>query len=723
MLYLAFSALALSSALRPSSVRRRAGSIYHDMKEMTMDQPFRVGGSNFTFLAPECQALAVFASETHFPGWATNSLWLSTQNCCAWYGVECHAGGAKPSVRALRLGANMLMGMFNSTLSRLTHLETLDVSSNQMSGPLAPLIDAFAARAATTTLIVIDLHDNQLDGPLPAELARLDALEVLRLAHNALTGPLPAGLLLAQGSAPSALRELSLRENKISGSLEPLVEARARHRRRAAVDGVLQRAVLRRPESNPHPNAKHIDAAFLAKTRVDEAMDLALVSQAQRGLLPSTAWEGGAARRRLGERRAVRRALLGARRGVRAIDVGSNELSGTIPAALLDLVDSGLKNLDASHNALSGTLPATSFSKIGALGELALGSNAISGTIPALAAFAAAGEAKLTTLRLGNNQLRGSIPPSLFRHAPRLNGLWLNDNKLDGTLPARLGEETPFLKFLYVERNALRGAVPESLGHCAALTHLDLGGNDFATLPASFCRAAMDGGDAPLSGVCSVGANAWSRSEEACAALCGGDRSALPAQCRWQFVQPGGVDRCDIVHPVRPHSAQHISSTARAAAARRIGPPIYRKPPPSLFDQVAYRLFGGAERDYKRPAHLAPHTTDSALDRCGVRMRCIAAGYEAPVLTPISIFLPALLPPPFPNVSQRNQTCASPEEEQPPEDAIADVGDGRCTPPSRDLLLRCLHLHALRDHDGAEAPRARRRCRARRRERPVATAG
>ena len=618
-----------------------------------MEQAFRVGGSNFTLLAPECQALALFASEARFPGWATNSQWLSTQNCCTWYGVECHAGGTKPSVRALRLGANMLMGTLNSTLSRLARLETLDLSSNQLSGPLAPLIDAFATSAAAATLAVVDLHDNQLDGSLPAALARLDALEALRLAHNALTGPLPAGLLLAQGGAPSVLRELRLRENKISGTLEPLVEGRARRRRRrrrrrraAAADGVLERPVSRRAESNPQLNAKHIDAAFLSKTRADEAMDRELASQAQRGLLPATAWEGDSARRRLGAHR----------RGVRAIDVGSNALSGTIPAALLDLVDGGLEHLDASHNALSGTLPAAAFSKIGALVELALGSNEISGTIPALAALDAGGAARLATLRLGNNELSGPIPPSLFRHAPKLRGLWLNDNQLGGSLPVRLGEEAPFLKFLYVERNELRGAVPESLGHCAALTHLDLSANDFAALPASFCRAAADGGDAPLRGVCSLGANAWSRSAEACGALCGGDRSALPAQCRWHFVQPGGVDRCDIVHPVRPRSAQAISSTARAAAAHRIGPPIYHKPPPSLFDQAAYRLFGGADRDYKRPAHLAPHTTDSTFARCGARARaraCNAAARGAPALT-----RPPARPPSLPQ-SKKSNACAA----------------------------------------------------------------
>jgi hypothetical protein len=60
----------------------------------------------------------------------------------------------------------------------------------------------------------LDLHNNNLAGPLPSELQQLSALNVLYLSYNELTGPVPAEL-----GQLGALTQLLLDENQLSGPI------------------------------------------------------------------------------------------------------------------------------------------------------------------------------------------------------------------------------------------------------------------------------------------------------------------------------------------------------------------------------------------------------------------------------------------------------------------------------------------------------------------------
>ncbi|MXY97193.1 MAG: hypothetical protein F4Z29_05475 [Gemmatimonadetes bacterium] len=84
-------------------------------------------------------------------------------------------------------------------------------------------------------------------------------------------------------------------------------------------------------------------------------------------------------------------------------------------------------------------------------------------------------EDRVTALNLGNNRLRGVIPPEIGQLAD-LEGLALDGNRLTGSIPSEIGLLSN-LKHLYLSSNQLSGAIPPELGNLKSLLHLCLDRN------------------------------------------------------------------------------------------------------------------------------------------------------------------------------------------------------------------------------------------------------
>ena len=90
-------------------------------------------------------------------------------------------------------------------LGNLDNLQALELHDNQLSGPIP---------AGNLANLFLWLRDNQLSGPIPSELGNLDLdnLELLYLDSNQLSGSIPSEL----GNLAN-LRALSLGNNQFSG--------------------------------------------------------------------------------------------------------------------------------------------------------------------------------------------------------------------------------------------------------------------------------------------------------------------------------------------------------------------------------------------------------------------------------------------------------------------------------------------------------------------------
>jgi len=151
----------------------------------------------------ECQALVAFYQATNGPNWTENGDWLATASPCSWYGLTCVDG----HVESLAIFFNDLQGQLPAALADLGQLRLLDLHNNNIGG----LIPAEIGRLAN--LEALELSWNQLDGSVPAELGDLPKLQRLGLTDNELSGPIPAEL-----GQLTNLRYLELSRNQLSGS-------------------------------------------------------------------------------------------------------------------------------------------------------------------------------------------------------------------------------------------------------------------------------------------------------------------------------------------------------------------------------------------------------------------------------------------------------------------------------------------------------------------------
>ena len=150
------------------------------------------------------QALVAFYNATDGANWANNENWLSDEPLDAWHGVTVSDG----RVTGLDLEQNQLTGPIPAELGRLSSLKDLQLYSNELTGPIPTELGNLS------NLTALDLGGNQLTGSIPPELGNLSSLTWLDLFSNQLTGPIPSEL----GNL-SSLTLLDLSYNQLTGSI------------------------------------------------------------------------------------------------------------------------------------------------------------------------------------------------------------------------------------------------------------------------------------------------------------------------------------------------------------------------------------------------------------------------------------------------------------------------------------------------------------------------
>ncbi|KAF8733333.1 hypothetical protein HU200_014937 [Digitaria exilis] len=136
---------------------------------------------------------------------------------------------------------------------------------------------------------------------------------------------------------------------------------------------------------------------------------------------------------------------------------------------------SKLRYLNLSENHLIGNHIFESLSKLTSLEAIHIEGSTMSGTTLRNTAFRTL--KNLRELRLGYNQLNGSIPASIFE-LPRLEYLDLSGNLLQGHIPMTSSSNLPSLQTLDLSSNKLNGTFDFFwLRNCTMLKNVDLSGN------------------------------------------------------------------------------------------------------------------------------------------------------------------------------------------------------------------------------------------------------
>ena len=249
------------------------------------------------------------------------------------------------------------------------------------------------------------LHGNRLAGPIPSSLGDLTNLTYLSLLENQLTS-FPSAL----GNLTN-LEHLALSYNLLNpipptiGNLVNLTHLALSNNRLTSIPSAIGNLV----------NLTYLELDQNELTSVPSRL----------GNLEKVTWLGLYDNRLTSFPSALRNL-----RNLETLELGANEMTGSIPSELIELTN--LTYLSLAGNRFTGSVPDT-LSNLTNLELLFLQSNQLTGSIPS----ALGNLTNLVTLDLVRNQLTGSIPPSLG-DLTNLESLWLYENYLTGSIPAAL---------------------------------------------------------------------------------------------------------------------------------------------------------------------------------------------------------------------------------------------------------------------------------------------
>ncbi|BBH09942.1 BAK1-interacting receptor-like kinase 1 [Prunus dulcis] len=141
-----------------------------------------------------------------------NSSWDFSNNTegfiCNFLGIECwHPHESK--VLNIKLSDLGLKGQFPLGVENCTSLTGLDLSSNQLGGPLPHDIDRILSFVTS-----LDLSFNSFSGLIPLKLSNCSYMNVLKLDNNQLSGNIPAEV-----NQLTRLKTFSVANNALSGEV------------------------------------------------------------------------------------------------------------------------------------------------------------------------------------------------------------------------------------------------------------------------------------------------------------------------------------------------------------------------------------------------------------------------------------------------------------------------------------------------------------------------
>ncbi|XP_039026899.1 receptor-like protein 33 [Hibiscus syriacus] len=373
---------------------------------------------------------------------------------------------------------NNFNGIVPPDLFTIPSLQYLDLSYNQLDGHL----DDF--HASKSQLSYVDLSNNKLDGPIPRSLFGLLHLDTLILSSNNMTGFLDLEMI----SQLKNLTSLDLSYNNLSLSLP----SSNQNLSFPMFNSLLLSSCNLREIPTFLRDSKYVQTLDLSSNKIHgrlpewfwglgedslEYLNLShnLMTSFQRFLpwqslsiidLHSNLLQGS---------------LPDAVYWPEVVLMSTNKLTGKIPLSICNASHASI--IDLSDNHLNGKIPQCLGEFSDSLIVLDLRTNNFHGVIPTK--FAECGS--LMTLSLNGNQLEGSLPRSLH-NCKELEVVDIGNNKISGQFPHWLGV-LPKLRVLVLRSNKFHGAIVshKTKPWFPMLRIMDISHNEFTgSLPTRF---------------------------------------------------------------------------------------------------------------------------------------------------------------------------------------------------------------------------------------------
>ncbi|KAK1284464.1 hypothetical protein QJS10_CPB21g00347 [Acorus calamus] len=334
---------------------------------------------------------------------------------------------AGPSI----LEGNALQGSIPSSLGKMTSLQVLDLSYNRLSGEIPQ------ALTSNTPLVLLILSDNILEGDMLPKFSNMPHLIALDLHNNSFTGVLSRSLL----DSPS-LKFLDVRQNFIEGVipswLGDLPNLASLHLAGNSFKGSVPTQLCQLQNlhildlsnnnlSGTIPRCLHNITSWKEMSLVTFMIPKEVNTTFYRVMISFAFTTKGMQYNYVGTPFSL----------MTGLDLSMNQISGTIPYEMGDLVE--LVSLNLSNNLLTGPFP-DSFQNLKNLESLDLSHNNLNGNIP----LRLSQLPYISSFSVAYNNLSGCIPwerqfttfeADSFTGNPYLRGQLLGRNCLDDALP------------------------------------------------------------------------------------------------------------------------------------------------------------------------------------------------------------------------------------------------------------------------------------------------
>ncbi|KAJ0650964.1 putative leucine-rich repeat domain superfamily [Helianthus annuus] len=313
-----------------------------------------------------------------------------------------------PSTIMYDVSNNNLTGEISQSICDLSSLQLLDLSFNNITGSIPPCLEKLSNTSMTvlnlrsntlqgkipniftseSKLEMIDLSENKLEGHVPRSLENCESLRLLDLGYNFLEGTFPFWL-----GALSELQVLILRFNKFHGVIRIPGNIKVNFPKLRIID--LSNNLF----SGDLPHKYFQEWSAMKETMANTIYMQTSIEEHREEYTTYISYEFSFHMTTKGVKiyyEKISEAFF-------VVDLSGNMFRGNIPESITTL--SGLQLLNLSNNELSGVIP-PSMGNLTSLESLDLSSNKLSGVIPqdlVRLNF-------LAVLNVSNNNLTGPIP-------------------------------------------------------------------------------------------------------------------------------------------------------------------------------------------------------------------------------------------------------------------------------------------------------------------------